>query len=73
VIWYLLQRFTRFDQIPGTTVAPVEERLGNTLALQVPNLCEALNIVARWSTDASVAYEDCGKFARLVGHEGFAS
>jgi uncharacterized GH25 family protein len=70
-IAYFPQRFTRFEVIHGETVAPVEQRMGNSPALQVPTLGEGLTVVVYQSTNASVTYESFYKFARFAWHKDF--
>lgn len=66
---YLPSRFTRFEIITGDTVRPVEGRVGDKPALDMPAGESGLSVVVHETTASRLTYTEWEKFVRFVEHK----
>ncbi|MDH3262422.1 MAG: DUF4198 domain-containing protein [Paracoccaceae bacterium] len=69
---YLPAGYRRFELIEGAAARPVEARLGDEPALNMPAAAEGLAIVALETTDSILTYDDPERFRRFVAHKDLA-
>lgn len=68
---YLPRRFTRFDLVMGDSASPVEGRLGDKPALDMPAPAEGLAVLGYASTIDVVRYDEFAAFLRFAAHKDF--
>ena len=68
---YFERRIQRFDVVVGDTVRPVEARLGDNPALDVPAPVAGLVVVVHETTSSLVTYKDWAKFQKFADHKDF--
>jgi hypothetical protein len=68
---FLPQRFTRFDLAMADSLAPVEGRLGDKPALNLPAPAEGLAVAAYVSQIDVVRYDEFAAFLRFAAHKDF--
>ncbi|WP_299164895.1 DUF4198 domain-containing protein [uncultured Tateyamaria sp.] len=68
---YFEGRFTRFDVVVGDTIRPVEGRMGDNPALDVPAPVGGLVRVVHETTPSFVTYSEWPKFQKFADHKGF--
>lgn len=66
---YLPNRVARYVVALGAQEAPVEMRIGDRPALNVPPLGEGLHLIGYQSTPATLVYDDFDAFARFAAHK----
>ncbi|WP_299280702.1 DUF4198 domain-containing protein [uncultured Tateyamaria sp.] len=70
---YFPRNFTRFDVVVGDTVRPVEGRMGDRPALDVPAPLDGLAVVVHETTPSFVTYKEWAKFQKFADHKDFAN
>ncbi len=68
---YLPRNFTRFDVVQSDTLRPVEGRLGDRPALNVPAPVDGLVAVVHETTPSFVNYAEWEKFQKFADHKDF--
>ncbi|KIQ67697.1 hypothetical protein Wenmar_03656 [Wenxinia marina DSM 24838] len=66
---YLPPRFSRFEVRQGDTAAPVEMRIGDRPAMDVPALGPGLNVVVHEAVPQPLTYDGWDAFLRFVAHK----
>lgn len=66
---YIPQRFTHFVVMLDGSIYPVDGRVGDTPALNVPASGDGLHVIAYQARPATVSYENWEKFQRFVDHK----
>jgi hypothetical protein len=69
---YIPQNTVRFDLVIGDSVIPVQARVGDRPALNMPAPREGLVTVVHQTTDSFLTYSDPAKFEQFVTHKDFA-
>lgn len=68
---YFDTRFTRFDVVTSETVQPVEARLGDNPALDMPAPTDGLAVVVHETTPSLLTYKEWAKFQKFADHKDF--
>ncbi|KIC48730.1 DUF4198 domain-containing protein [Tateyamaria sp. ANG-S1] len=68
---YFERRIARFDVVVGDTIRPVEARMGDNPALDVPGPVEGLVIVVHETTPSLLTYREWAKFQKFADHKDF--
>lgn len=68
---YLPRNFTRFDVVQGDSLRPVEGRLGDRPALNIPAPSQGLVTVVHETTPSFVTYTEWAKFSAFADHKDF--
>ncbi len=68
---YIPRNFSRFDVIQGDTIRPVEARMGDRPALNVPAPMDGLVAVVHETTPSFVNYKEWEKFQTFADHKDF--
>jgi len=68
---YFERRIARFDVVVGDTIRPVEARMGDNPALNVPAPVGGLVIVVHETTPSFVTYKEWEKFQTFADHKDF--
>lgn len=69
---YFERRIARFDMVVGDTIRPVEARMGDNPALDMPAPASGLVVVVHETTPSSLTYKEWAKFQKFSDHKGFA-
>ena len=69
---YFERRIERFDVVVGDTITPVEARMGDYPALDVPAPVGGLVMVVHETTPSTLTYKEWAKFQKFADHKGFA-
>lgn len=69
---YFPRNFSRFDIVQNERVMPVEGRLGDRPALNVPAAADGLVSVVYEATPSFVTYKEWEKFTKFADHKDFA-
>ncbi len=69
---YFPRRFARLDAVSGEVVAPVEGRLGDSPAIDIPAPDDGLAVLVYVSNPSILTYDDWETFAGFVEHKDFA-
>ncbi|GGX62469.1 hypothetical protein GCM10007385_34500 [Tateyamaria omphalii] len=69
---YFERRIARFDVVVGDTIRPVEARMGDNPALDVPAPVGGLVVVVHETTSSSLTYKEWAKFQKFADHKDFA-
>ncbi|WP_299198771.1 DUF4198 domain-containing protein [uncultured Tateyamaria sp.] len=70
---YFDRRIERFDVVVGDTIHPVEARMGDNPALDVPAPVDGLVVVVHETTSSLLTYKDWAKFQKFADHKDFAN
>lgn len=70
---YFERRIARFDVVVGDTIQPVEARMGDNPALDVPAPVGGLVVVVHETTSSSLTYKEWAKFQKFADHKDFAN
>jgi len=70
---YLPQDIARFEVVQGDSVRPVEGRMGDSPALNMPAGADGLAVVVHETTDSRLTYKEIAVFQRFVAHKDFAT
>ncbi|MFL4471057.1 DUF4198 domain-containing protein [Tateyamaria armeniaca] len=68
---YFTRSFTRFDVVQGDTLRPVQGRMGDRPALNVPAPLDGLVSVVHETTPSFVTYREWEKFQKFADHKDF--
>lgn len=68
---YFPNRIVRFDVVLGDTIRPVEARLGDNPALDVPAPGSGLAIVVHETSSSNLTYKEWEKFQKFADHKDF--
>lgn len=68
---YLPNNFARFDTALGEKLAPIEGRLGDRPAANIPPLGDGLNVLLYQSMPLDVFYSEWDKFVSFAEHKDF--
>ncbi len=68
---YFERSITRFDVVVGDTIRPVEGRMGDNPALDVPAPVGGLVMVVHETTPSFVTYSEWAKFQKFADHKDF--
>ncbi|WP_147105462.1 DUF4198 domain-containing protein [Tateyamaria sp. syn59] len=68
---YFEKRIARFDVVIGDTVRPVQARMGDSPALDVPGPVGGLVIVVHETEPSLLTYRDWAKFQKFADHKDF--
>lgn len=69
---YMPRNFTRFDLVVGDTVTPIDGRIGDKPAVQMPVTDDGLGIILHETADSFLTYDDWDVFLRFTTHKDFA-
>ena len=69
---FLPPRFVRFDLVMGDKVIPVDGRIGDRPALDMPAIAAGLVTVVHQTTDSTLTYSEFQKFINFTTHKDFA-
>ena len=70
---FFADRNTRFEVIMGTRRAPIDGRMGDRPAIQLPAPgVDGLMILAHEAAPSTLSYKDWEKFMKFVAHKDFA-
>ncbi|WP_299042088.1 DUF4198 domain-containing protein [uncultured Tateyamaria sp.] len=69
---YFERRIERFDVVVGDTIRPVEARMGDNPALDVPAPVGGLVVVVHETTPSLLTYKEWAKFLKFADHKDFA-
>ncbi|MEM8656304.1 MAG: DUF4198 domain-containing protein [Pseudomonadota bacterium] len=69
---YFERRISRFDVVVGDTIRPVEARMGDNPALDVPAPVGGLVVIVHETTSSNVTYKDWEKFQKFADHKDFS-
>ena len=68
---YFERNIARFDEVVGDTLRPVEGRMGDSPALDVPAPISGLVTVVHETTPSFVNYKEWAKFQKFADHKDF--
>ncbi|WP_299657757.1 DUF4198 domain-containing protein [uncultured Tateyamaria sp.] len=68
---YFERRIERFDVVVGDTIRPVEARMGDNPALDVPAPVGGLVVVVHETTSSLLTYKEWQKFQKFADHKDF--
>jgi hypothetical protein len=66
---YLPRNFERFDIVSGARVIPVDGRLGDIPALDMPDMPEGLAVVVHQTTERELTWSEWERFVGFVDHK----
>lgn len=69
---YFPPHFARFDIVSGGIAAPVEGRMGDRPAMDIPAPAEGLAVIVHETADKTLIYTARETFVDFVTHKGFA-